>query len=260
MFTLKSSNNRGQFWPVLPAMLILAIFSFSSLSAQQNSFFIGATGGANLSKFKYTNDLAELYPASSGIPGLNAGVSLGFQIQNFTLSSGIQYMQKGSHYETENFQDELGTGFFSAKERLHYISVPVLIGYRQPLGDNFGLMLAMGPSFNMGLGGKIEESMEYYGSEDITKEHYTVKYGTGVNDDYRKVQMGFQFSPGFYVDLNKRSKVTVNLTWDSAVGDSFNPRYKQANTFFDDYRGNQYNKSTILSIGYEYHFNFSDKY
>ena len=98
--------------------LALALFSLAALHAQHNSFFIGATGGGNFSKFKFTEDLKELYPNTSGIFGLNGGVTLGFEIQNFTLSSGIQYIRKGGEYQTDNFDDEVGTGFLSSSNKV----------------------------------------------------------------------------------------------------------------------------------------------
>lgn len=244
----------------LTRILIALPLMLQVMYAQNSSFFIGANSGVNFSKFKHTVDLAELYSGSSTLTGLNGGVMAGLKIQNFTLMTGLNYIQKGSHYETDNFQDALGTGFFSADERLHYLSIPLLLGYRQPVSRHFGFSLAMGPSFNMGLGGKIDEYTEYYGTENVSTEHYTVKYGSGLNDDYKKMQMGFQFSPGMYYAVNEKSTITLNATFDSGLSDSFNPRYKQANTFFDDYKGNQFNRSTILTIGYEYHFSFEDKY
>ena len=226
----------------------------------QSSFFIGANGGTNFSKFKYTEDLAELYSNSTSLVGLNGGMTIGFEIQNFTLSSGLNYIQKGGHYETDNFTDANGVGFLAADERLHYLSIPLTLGYRAHLTPSFGISLAMGPTFNMGLNGKIDESIEYFGSEDIATQQYKVSFGNSVNDDYRSLQMGFQFAPGLFYEINDRSKLTFNVIWDNGVGDSYNERYKQANTFFDDYKGNQFNRSTMLTIGYEYHINFSDKY
>ena len=241
-------------------ILLVMALSCSGLYAQQSSVFIGAQGGVNFSKFRHTVDLAELYSTSNSLTGINGGVTAGLQIGNFTLSSGVQYIQKGGHYETENFTDGQGTGFFAADERLHYLAVPLLGGYRKDLSPGFGFSLAMGPVFNMGLGGKIDETIEYYGQEDVSVENYTVKFGSGVNDDYRNLQVGFQLSPGLYFNLNDKSKLTLNVTWESGLNDAFNPRYKQANTFFDDFKGKQFNNSTMLTIGYEYHFSFADKY
>ena len=244
----------------LLAIIFASSFALQLLHAQSNSFFIGVNGGANFSKFKYTVDLAELYPTSTSLPGLNGGLVAGLRLNNFTITSGAQYIQKGGHYATENFVDQGGTGFLAADEKLHFVSIPVLLGYEKNLGYNFGISLAMGPSFNIGLTGKIDESIEYYGSDDISVEHYTAKFGSSVNDDYRKTQVGFQFSPGLFFDINERSRITMGVTWDSGMNDNYNPRYKEANTFFEDYRGNQFSRSTILTIGYQYHISFGDRY
>ncbi|MCB0572635.1 MAG: PorT family protein [Phaeodactylibacter sp.] len=240
--------------------LLLFLFSIVALQAQQSSFFIGASGGGNLSKFKYSEDLAELYPSTSSVFGLNGGAILGFEIQNFTISSGIQYIQKGGEYRTDNFEDESGTGYFTGREKLHYLSIPVLVGYRKYLTDNFALSFTLGPSFNVGLKGKLDEETQYYGTDETEVQNYTISFGNGLNDDYRATQIGFQVSPGLVFAINNNSKLTFNVTWDSGTKDAFNPRYKDANDFFDTFKGEQRNKSTIFSVGYEYHFKFGDRY
>ena len=241
-------------------MAALCLIASSSLFAQQSGFFIGARAGANASEFKFTEDLKELYPTTNLMYGATAGVLMGFQLNNWTLRTGLDYTQKGSKYQTNNFEDNGSVGFFTGEERLHYLSIPVLIGYRQDLVDGLGWMVSMGPSFNFGLGGNIDETTEYFGTDEKEFQNYKVKFGDGVNDDYRKVQPGFQLSPGLYLDLNQRGKLTFNVTWDWGTKDAFNPRYKQANDFFDTYKGNQKVNSTLFTIGYEYHFPFEDKY
>ena len=241
-------------------LVCLCPLGFLALQAQPNSFFIGGTGGINFSKFRYTEDLSELYTTTNRIFGINGGVQMGFEIQNFTLSTGARYIQKGGEYQTDNFEDGRGVGFFSAKEKLHFVSIPILIGYRKYLSDNFGFTFAMGPSINVGLAGKINEKVEYFGSEDISIENYQVEYGAGVNMDYKKTQMGFQISPGFVFPLNHKAKLTFNVTWDLGTSDSFNPRYKDANEFFINNKGSQKNRSALFTLGYEYHFPFGDKY
>jgi hypothetical protein len=241
------------------SLFCLVCFGMVALNAQ-SSAFIGGQGGVNLSKFRYTSDLSELYTTTESLFGVNAGVVFGLEINNFTLSSGLQYIQKGSQYSTDNFEDENGVGFFTARERLHYVSVPLLLGYRKYLGDRFAISLAIGPSFNFGLGGKIDEEIEYFGSDEVEPSNYQVSFGKGVNEDYKPLQMGFQFSPGLVFMLDNRSKLTFNVTWDSGLSDSYSKRYKSANDFFNSYRGDQMNRSTIFSIGYERHFSFGDKY
>lgn len=240
--------------------LALAVISLATLNAQRNSFYIGANGGGNFSKFKFTEDLAELYPGSNPVFGLNGGATMGFEIQNFTISTGIQYIQKGGEYQTENFDGELGTAFFTGREKLHFLSVPVLVGYRAYLAPRVAVSIAIGPSFNFGLSGNLNETTEYFGTDETKMDNYKLAFGNGVNEDYRPTMVGFQVSPGLVVALNETSKITFNVTWDSGVADMFNPRYKDANEFFTANKGDQLSRSTIFSVGYEYHFNFADRY
>ena len=130
-----------------------------------------------------------MYPNSNPVFGLNGGVTVGFEIQNFTLSSGIQYIQKGAEYQTANFEDEVGTGFFTGKEKLHYLSIPVLVGYREYIAPRFALSIAIGPSFNFGLGGNLDETTEYFGTDEVKMDNYKILFGNGLNEDYRPVEL-----------------------------------------------------------------------
>lgn len=242
------------------AFILALLCPFLSITAQESSFYFGANGGFNASKFKFTEDLSELYTTSNPLVGLNGGLDVGFIIQNVSLSTGLHYVQKGSEYQTDNFVDETGTGFYSATERLHFLSVPVLVGYRLYLGDRVGVAVALGPSFNIGLSGKIDDRIEYFGTDDTVEENFQVAFGSGVNEDYKGVDVGFQISPGIFYEVNDKSRLMFRVTWDTSTSDTFNPRYKDANEFFEFNQGNQTNHSTMFTIGYEYHFTFSDKY
>ena len=244
-------------------LLILAFmttFGFFNSMAQQSSFYLGARGGANISKYKFTEDLKELYPTSNGVFGMNGGFDMGLRLSNWTISTGVHYLQKGGQYQTDNFDDNGTIGYFTAEEKLHFISVPVHLGYREYLASNVGWMVSAGPSFNFGLDGKLDETTEYFGTDETDFQNYKIGFGEGVNEDYKGVQVGFQLSPGLFVDINNRSKLTFNVTWDFGTKDIFNPRYKDANDFFQLYDGNQISRSTMFTVGYEYHFNFADKY
>lgn len=245
--------------PFFLSLTMLAIFSLSTVQAQ-NSFYIGAKGGANTSKYKFTEDLRELYPNTNSIFGMNGGFDMGILINGWSISTGVHYVQKGSKYQTDNFNDSDEVGYFSATEKLHFISIPVLLGFREQLANRVGWSLAVGPSFNFGLSGKLDETTEYFGTDDVDYQNYKIAFGEGVNEDYKPVQVGFQISPGLYVDVNSRSKVIFNVTWDFGTSDAFNPRYKDANGFFDSFKGDQINRTTMFTVGYEYHFNFQDRY
>ncbi len=241
-------------------LAVLCLCGPVGLQAQGSSMFIGANGGVNLSKFKFTEGLRELYTSSSAVTGLTGGVDFGFEIRNFTLATGVHYVQKGSQFETDNFEDDRGVGYYYAKERHHYLTVPIMVGYRKYFGDAIGLSIAIGPSISFGLGGKIDDRFEYFGTDEVDEGNFKVAFGKGVNDDYRPTQMGFRISPGLVFPLRNDSKLTFNVTWDLGTQDMYNPRYKNADEFFEFYDGDQRHRTTMFTIGYEYHFPFGDKY
>ena len=241
-------------------LALLCTLLTGSLLAQSNSLFIGGSAGLNLSRLKYTEDLSELYSITNSTLGLNGGFNVGVKLQKFTLSTGLHYVQRGGEYQTDNFTDDIGTGFFSAKERTHFLSVPILVGYEDYFGDNIGFSFRMGPSVNIGLGGNLDEITEYFGESETVEDNYKLQYGSGVNEDYKGTQTGFQLSPGLFFEVNRNSRINFNVTWDIGLGDNFNPRYKNANEFFKTNSGNQLNRTAMFTIGYEYHFHFADKY
>lgn len=235
-------------------------FGMIQVNAQTNSFYIGARAGANASQFRFTEDLQELYPTVNKLWGMNGGFDMGLQLDNWTISTGAHYMQKGSEYQTNNFEQNGETAYFTGRERLHFVTIPVLLGYREMLTDNIGWAISAGPSFNFGLGGKIDETTEFFGKEEVDFQNHKVSFGEGVNDDYKSTQVGFQINPSLFIELNEKSKVNFGITWDFGTSDMFSERYKTANEFFDVYKGNQVHRNTVFTVGYEYHFNFEDKY
>ena len=250
---------QGLFLRILAtALLLFGIFSFATA---QSAFYLGANTGVNGSKFRFTEDLLELYPTSERLPGVNIGVDAGFQLGQWSFGSGFQYIQKGANYQSDVFTSESGQrSVLSARERLHFLSVPVLIGYSDYLTNRIGYSFQAGPSFNFGITGRLDETTEYFDSEATDFNNYKIEFGEGVNDDYRGVQTGFQFSPSLFFDLDHRNRLTLNAVWDLGLKDSFNPKYKAANDFFRDYRGSVTNRMAALTIGYQYRIPFADRY
>lgn len=240
-------------------LTFLCPLSMGLLQAQ-SSLYLGARTGFSASKFKFTEDLKELYPNTSKIFGVAGGVDMGLKMGNWTISSGVHYIQKGSNFETDNFFEDGTEAVYAGREKLHFITVPVTLGYQEYLSDRVGWSFALGPAFNFGLTGKLDEEVSYFGTDEVDIQNHKVSFGNNVNDDYKPSQMSFQLSPGLFYEINDRSTLTFNVTWDFGIGDMYNERYKQANDFFDTYKGNQSSRSTIFSIGYQYHFNFEDKY
>ncbi|MFK8056915.1 MAG: porin family protein [Saprospiraceae bacterium] len=238
----------------------LSVLTLTMLSAQ-SAFYLGTQAGINGSKFRYTEDLLELYPTSERLPGVNVGIDAGFQLGQWSFATGLQYVQKGSNYQTDTYTTEEGeNAYFFARERLHFVSVPVLLGYSDYLTNRIGYKVQAGPSFNFGITGRIDETTEYFGSERTDFENYKIEFGNGVNDDYRANMVGFQFSPSLFFDLDHKNRLTLNATWDLGTKDSFNPSYKSANNFFQANRGTLTNRMAAITVGYQYRIPFADRY
>ena len=242
-------------------LLIVACLLMSTALSAQSAFYLGSQAGVNGSKFRFTEDLLELYPTTERLAGVNVGIEAGFQLGQWNFGTGLQYIQKGSNYQTDTYVTEEGqTAYFYARERLHFLSVPVLLGYSDYLTNRIGYQVQAGPSFNFGITGRIDETTEYFGSERQDFENYKVEFGNGVNEDYRSTMVGFQMSPSLFFDLDHRSRLTLNAVWDLGTKDSFNPRYKAANNFFSDFRGTLTNRMAAITLGYQYRIPFADRY
>ena len=69
-----------------------------------------------------------------------------------------------------------------------------------------------------------------------------------------------RFLQALIYKMNENSKLKFNVTWDFGTSDMYNPRYKNANAFFNSNKGDQLNRTAMFTVGYEYHFSFGDKY
>ena len=242
------------------ALLLVAGFGYVA-HAQSSGFYLGANAGVNGSKFRYTEDLLELYPESSRLPGVNVGVEAGFEVGRWSFGTGFEYLQRGARYQSNVFElDDGRTAYTSARERLHSLSVPVLVGYSDYLTDRIGYKLAAGPSFNFGITGRLDETTEYFREETTDFQNYEVDFGGGVNDDYRGTQVGFRFAPSLFFDVSRNHRLTLAAMWDLGLNDAYNPRYKAANDFFRDFRGSVTNRTMALTVGYQYRIPFADRY
>ncbi len=233
---------------------ILGLLCQLGAYAQSSSIFVGGSGGGNLSQYSYTADYANLWTSSKPKPGLNGGVVFGVEFGSMAVVSGVNFIQKGTKSETDNYQLENGSiGYVKGRENTNFIQIPMLFRYRF-LSEKFGLTASAGPSFNIGLSGntKMELEVANVGSRS---ESGTVRYGTGINDTYKRFQPGFMLGPGMLMKVGEAGKLGVNIYWDLGFN-AINSRSTSANGI----NGKISNVSTILSVSYTHHFNFGDKY
>ncbi|SDE43119.1 Outer membrane protein beta-barrel domain-containing protein [Dyadobacter soli] len=235
-------------------ILLLAAAAVLPAQAQNSSFFIGGGGGGNLSMYGFTSDYADRWTSSKPKPGLNGGVVFGMEFNRMAIVTGANFIQKGSKAETDNYRIEGNyVGYVKGRENTSFIQIPLLFRFRI-LGEKFGLTASAGPSFNIGLSGNSRLELEVAGVGSRS-ESGTIKFGSGINDSYKRFQPGFMLGPGMMMAVGEKGKLNLNLMWDLGFN-AVNSRSSSAAGI----DGKISNVSMILNVTYTHHFIFGDKY
>ena len=247
--------------------ILAALIFCISLSANAQLIF-GINVGVNRSKYKFSEGFQDAfiakYPDNSyntnALLGLNGELNIGWQLGNFDILTGAGFYQKGSKYETSqnltytftsNNQSVTTLGFLKAKEVVNYVNIPLLGRYR--FGEKLGVMLTAGLNFGIGLKGNYEVTFE------DPKKIYpiasgAIKLGKSRLDDYSSSDFGFIVNPGlfYFLDDNRTMKLTMNVRWDLGLKGMYTDTRK---AYLADagtgVTGNQKNRSTIFTIGFE---------
>lgn len=204
--------------------IILAISSTLLVSASFAQVSIDPEVGMNFSTLRTkVGDAAA--KSNDAKLGLRAGVGFNINLDNgFYLKPGVYYTQTGDQFEI------LGV---ETKSTLHYLQVPVNLGYEYKINDGkAGAILAeAGPYIGFALGGqtKIESAL----GEVKTDKNF----GTAVGET-NPLDWGFNFGLGYvspwnvYIkgsyglglgNLSNSDNVTINnRVWNVALGYKIN--------------------------------------
>lgn len=250
--------------------LLIALFAMPMM-AQTNSVFIGATGGYNFSNFRY-QDQNEDY-INNPLGGVVGGATFGVRFNKWAFISGMQFNQKGANVETPtgyynndfNRDGEQDYGFFDIKERMNYLTVPLMLRF-QLFGEESGLTLGAGVALNFGLGADISgkfQMLDFTGDSRRITSEFDVEdiwapavldrgFGDSLDDEFRSMETSFILSPGFVTPVGEHGKLHFKFNLDIGMEDSYNTRYKDTFGIF----GKRFNHSTSFTVSYEHHFNF----
>ena len=193
---------------VFKLMLVAAAVAVSTCAMAQDLSF-GVKAGLNFSKF--TGDVESGQKSKAGIClGAYADYNLS---DMFAVEAGLQYEQKGGKMEED---DEKYT------TTINYFTIPVNARINLAVGDNTLYFLA-GPTFGMGLSGK-EKCEDEDGSEEES-----IKFGSGDEDDYTRMNVGFLIGAGYELSNNIGVRLTYDLGLSNLSGDS---KYKEKTNVF----------------------------
>lgn len=115
------------------------------------------------------------------------------------VNFGFDYSMLGAKSPSESTAiDESGNPIIvTDKLRLHYFSIPLHVGYRYNVLDNFGLYADFGPYFGIGIAGKSSETK--------------IKYFKHSQGDANRFDCGLGFRIG--AEYNDHLSLTFGFNW-----------------------------------------------
>lgn len=156
--------------------LFLLFTLFSAAVFGQNPFSITPTAGFSRSFMQPAGDLEQFLNEPEPYLRLTGGLNFNYAItENFFVSLGTHYMQRGSAYNDlfipDEFLDQLTGGFglsginindfveAEASFNINYIHLPLTAGYRFHINDNISVFAQAGGFMSVGLSGKTDGSV-----------------------------------------------------------------------------------------------------
>ncbi len=201
-------------------ILFLTIFSalaiFSTYS-QENPLSLGIRGGMNLS------NLSNEGPDMDARVGYQFGIVGEYDLSNnFFLNGSLNISSKGAKYKVEGSMDFNGDGLedrgsIKSTWNATYLELPVLVGYKIPVSDNFAVKFMAGPYIAYGIGGKISSkaNVSQQNSDDTyTKYNETDKVDTFSDSTLKRFDAGLVGAVAF-----EYSKFTFTIGYEYGLAD-----------------------------------------
>jgi len=150
------------------------------------------------------------------------------------LTAAFDWTMKGGKKSCEATVDNMsydGTG----KYVLHYLELPVRIGFRYNIRENFGLYAEVGPYFAVGVGGKHKLSIDGDGSDigDAEDDGSFCAFKKSDNTErqtFQRWDAGVGFRLG--AELNNHYNLLIGADW--GLADIYRDSLRDA--YFDKYK------------------------
>lgn len=185
-----------------------------------------------------------------------AGGTMGVKLDCFLpkgrgtyLSAGLDWTQKGAK-EPIFVSNDFGVKA-TAKLSLHYLEIPVRVGFLYDLTESFALYAEAGPYVAVGVGGKNRLSIDAEGKqwEQMEDEMSTPAFGKDRQEaSFRRLDAGL----GFRVGTEFRRHFNVMLGCDWGLTDMWRKDYLDYLDETGGKVGKCRNFSFTLAVGYRF--------
>lgn len=204
---------------------VLALLFMVSLAFQAQSQSIHIQGGLNLANmaisFDDDDDFDDFDFDTDWKLGFVLGATALFPVTDLIeLETGFLFSQKGFKYSDEyefydDFWDETETEKYKLDVRLLYLNIPITARANFNFGDN-AFFLQAGPYVGVGLTGtfKTEFEYSYNGFTESGKFEDDIEWGSGDDDDYKRLDYGLLFGAGI-----EFGRITFGVSYGLGLAD-----------------------------------------
>ena len=155
-------------------LLFTVLICFGMLAA--NAQRIGLKGGLNFAK--ESEDSKSLLGLQLGVVGDY------FFTENIFANTGLLYSMKGAKYKNGNT---------TTKFPIHYLEIPINVGYKADLGNDLAFFAQAGPYLGFGIAADDFK----FGSGPGELKRFDIGFNVGAGIEYNKFQFGATYGYGF---------------------------------------------------------------
>ena len=129
-----------------------------------------------------------------------------------------------------------------------YLEIPIHVGYKYAVSDNFNVFGSFGPYVGIGLFGKTKvDELDYDSSHELVNTSY--KYNT-FGDGYKRFDMGL----GFNVGVEIQQKYRISLGYDFGFLKTNDSNFEEGDEDFEemeiDLASGAKNRNLTISVAY----------
>ncbi len=217
-------------------LLLVAIVATSvmSVNAQENLKW-GVVAGMNLSKMSATGLDSKL--------GYHVGVRAELGLPQ--VANGL-YLDASALLSAKGAKMDFGD-LGSQKINANYLEIPIHIGYKYAVNDNFSVFGSFGPYFSYGLFGKTKvEELDYDDEYELMKT--SSKYDTFGNDGLKRFDCGLGLNVG--VEIKKTYRVAIG--YDFGLTETYKSKFDAGEENYEefDFGSGAKNRNLTISVAY----------
>lgn len=185
--------------------------------------------------------------------GGTAGIKFEYMLPSMFgtyVNAGADWTMKGASKSwNESFEGHNGQFPVSNTSTLHYLQIPIHVGFRYNLADNLGIYGEVGPYFSMGINGKNSTTVsadgtwvkEFEGSYNLFSSH----------DDKPYFQI-WDFGFGFRIGAEYENHYSLSIGMDWGITDMFRDKYRDKMADKNIPLDMAHNYNTYITLGYRF--------